>query len=460
MRTLIVNGTIVSAEETYKAELLLENGKVSAIGEKLNRTGAEVIDAEGCYVMPGAVDVHTHMDLPVGNFRAVDNFYTGTVAAACGGTTTIVDHMGYSPMGRPIQEPVDEYHRLADGNAVVDYGFHGLLDHVDNAAIEDMAKLVAEGIPSFKVYLTYPDRVNDAEALRVLRRCKELGAIMPVHCENHDILTYLREYYPAHGKIEPIYHALSRPDECEAEAVGRMIQIAALAEDAPLYVVHTSAAKSLDLIRHARSTGQKNIFVETCTQYLALNEDKYLEPNHGGLKYIMSPPLRKQSDCDAMWKACADGTVQVIATDHCPFNFNKEKQAGLEDFVKCPNGGPGVEERVRVVFSEGVIKGRISLNKFVELLCTNPAKIYGFCPQKGVLLPGSDGDVIIINPNKSEVLTERNMRGACDYTAYEGLKVQGVIEQVLLRGKVIVKHNDFLGQKGDGQYIKRHPVMR
>lgn len=453
--TIIKNGDIASETGVFRADILIEDGVVREIGRDLSRPCAEIIDAEGKYVLPGAVDVHTHMDLLAGACRAVDDFYTGTVAAACGGTTTIVDHMAFGPKDCSLWYDVEEYHRLADGKAVVDYGFHGTLQHVNDRTLDEMVEIAEkEGITSFKAYLTYDFKLSDAELFQVLRQAKEHGLVIPVHCENDGTIGYLRSLYRSQGKTEPIYHAKSRPSHCEAEGVSRMIHLAAMAGDAPLYIVHLSSAAGLAEVRQARARGQQGLGVETCTQYLTLTEKMYEDPKEG-LKAIMSPPLRTQADIDALWSGIRDRSIDTIATDHCPFNYGKEKQLGSNDFTACPNGGPGVEERLQVIYSEGVSKGRISLPDMVRLLCAEPSRMYGLYPRKGALLPGSDGDVVIFDPKRRGVITHDKLHSAVDYTCYEGMEVQGGVDLVMLRGKVIVKDNKFLGAKGDGQYLKR-----
>lgn len=456
MKTLIKNGNIVSASETYVADILIENDKIACIGTGLSAEDAEVIDAEGKYVIPGAVDVHTHMDIDVGIARCIDDFYTGTVGAACGGTTSIVDHMGFGPAGIPLHYQFHEYEKLAGGKAVIDYGLHGVAQQVDDSIIEELGTMMEDGIQSVKVYLTYGFKLNDAEVLQVLRKMKEIGGITAFHCENHDVVEFMKQENREKGNLTPIYHAKSRPNEVEAEAVDRVLRLARLAGDAPVYIVHTSAKESLDVIREARKQGQKNIFVETCPQYLTLTEDRYNDAD--GLKYVMSPPLRTQADVDALWEGLADGTIQIVATDHCPFTFAEQKQAGKDDFTKCPNGAPGVEERLPMMFSEGVMKGRISVNKLVETCCTNPCKIYGLA-EKGSLIPGADADLVIIDPEKSYTMTHSRMHGAVDYTMYEGAEVKGEIDLVMQRGNVIAKDNQFVGEKGAGKFIYRKPYV-
>ena len=455
MRTIIQNGSVVTESAVFAADVLLEDGVVQAVGKGLDARDAQVIDAAGKYVLPGGVDVHTHMDLQAGAHRAVDDFYTGTVAAACGGTTTIVDHMAFGPKGCSLWHQVEEYHRLADGRAVIDYGFHGVLQHVNDQILREMGELAdKEGITSFKAYLTYDDRLDDGALFRVLRQAKADGLVIPAHCENHGVVAFLREWYRSQGLTEPIYHARSRPAGCEAEAVGRLLRLAALAGEAPVYVVHLSSAAGLAEVRRARAAGQRHFGVETCTQYLTLTEAAYRDPREG-LKAVMSPPLRTGADCEALWGGLADGSIDAAATDHCPFRFAVEKQCGVGDFTACPNGAPGVEERLPVLYSEGVAKGRITLPQLVRLACTGPSRLYGLYPQKGVLQPGSDADVVILDPSGRRTLTQAALHSAADYTCYEGMELQGSIDLVLSHGEIVVKDNQFLGRKGAGRYLKR-----
>ena len=455
MYTLIRNGQIVSESDVVHGDLLIQDGVVKAIGTQLHAPGTVVLDAAGKYVLPGAVDVHTHMDLQAGPYRAVDDFYTGTVAAACGGTTTIVDHMAFGPAGCSLWHQVEEYHRLADGKAVIDYGFHGVIQHVDDTILREMGELAQrEGITSCKVYMTYDGKLRDEELLRVLQQAKEDGIVIPVHCENDGVINYLRSWYRQQGLGQPIYHARSRPARCEAEAVNRMIHLAAMAGDAPLYIVHLSSQEGLREVCAARQRHQKGLGVETCPQYLVLTEQAYSDPWEG-LKAIMSPPLRTQQDNEALWAGLQDGSIDVVATDHCPFRFAVEKQAGLGDFTACPNGAPGVEERLAVMYTYGVAQGRLSICDLVRLLCANPSKMYGLYPKKGILQPGSDGDVVIFDPNGTHTLTHSDLHSAADYTCYEGMQLCGSIDCVLSHGRVIVEKQKFLGQKGAGQYLKR-----
>ena len=287
-----------------------------------------------------------------------------------------------------------------------------------------------------------------------LRQAREDGLVIPAHCENDGVVNFLRGWYKSRGLTDPIYHARSRPAGCEAEAVSRLLHLAALAGEAPVYVVHLSSAAALAEVRKARAAGQRHFGVETCTQYLTLTEAAYADPQEG-LKAIMSPPLRTGADCEALWGGLADGSIDAVATDHCPFRFAVEKQCGAGDFTACPNGAPGVEERLPVLYSEGVAKGRITLPQLVRLACTGPSLLYGLYPQKGTLQPGADADVVILDPNRTRTLTQTELHSAADYTCYEGMELQGKIDLVLSRGEVIVQDNQFLGRKGAGRYLKR-----
>ena len=459
MKKLIKNGMIATDTDVFEGDILIDGEKIIEIGSGITADDAEVIDATGKYVLQGAVDVHTHMDLDVGFARAIDDFYDGTVAAACGGTTTIVDHMAFGPKDCSLWHQVNEYHRLADGNAVIDYGFHGVFQHLKDVTLNEMREIKEEeGITSFKVYMTYDYRLHDDEIFRVLRAAKEAGIVITVHCENHGVLTQLRKEFSGAGKGEARYHPLSRPARCEAEAVNRMIHIAAMAGDAPLYIVHLSSAEGLHEVMKARAEKRPNLGVETCIQYLILTDEKYDDPQEG-LKAIMSPPLRKDQDREELWQALAGGgLIDTVATDHCPFHFKAgkaEKQYGKDDFTKCPNGAPGVQERLMLLFSEGFMKGRISLPQLVKYSSSEPCRMFGMYPQKGSLEPGTDADIVIIDPEKTTKIDKDYIRGASDYSCYEGMELAGRIERVFLRGREIVKDGGFLGARGDGRYLKR-----
>ena len=457
MRMLVRGGTVVTETGTFSGDVLIEDGKILGVltGTDAAVAADKVIDAAGKYVLPGAVDIHTHMDLDVGIARAIDDFYTGTAAAACGGTTTIVDHMAFGPKGCSPWCQVKEYHRLADGNAAVDYGFHGVLQHADPGVLGDMAQIAKEeGITSFKVYMTYDGRLDDLDLMKVLKRAGEERILIASHCENHGIVTYFRERFVKVGKTQTRWHPVSRPAEAEAEAVSRLLYLAQAAGEAPVYIVHLSSRRGLEEFRKAKKAGQAHIGAETCPQYLLLDEKLYDDPQEG-LKAIMAPPLRRQEDRDALWHALAENELDTVATDHCPFTFARQKQQGAQDFTKCPSGAPGVEERLILLYSEGAVKGRITLPQLVKYACTNPARVAGLYPRKGTVEAGADADLVILDPEKEWTMTTGRLHGKADYTCYEGMKISGAVERVMLRGRTVALDGEFTGVRGGGQYLRR-----
>ncbi|MCR5788439.1 MAG: dihydropyrimidinase [Lachnospiraceae bacterium] len=455
-KILIKNGTVVSDTDSIRADVLTDGETIKAVAPDISDEEAVTIDADGMLILPGAIDVHTHMDLDVGFDRSCDTFYTGTIAAACGGTTTIVDHMAFGPKGALPWHQVEEYHRLADGEAVIDYSFHGVLqDKVDESVLTQMREIAEkEGITSFKLYLTYDSMLKDRDVCEVLAFAAENGILITVHCENDGIVNCLRDHYGAEGKLSASYHPKSRPAQAEAEAINRLLCMAECLDEAPVYIVHLSSKAGLEAVMRAKEKGRKHFGVETCPQYLLLDEALYDDPVEG-LKAVMSPPLRTGADRDALWEALADDILDTVATDHCPFTFGKQKQRGRDDFRLCPNGAPGVEERLLLLYSEGCARGRLTLPQLVRYLCTNPARIFGLYPKKGILRPGSDADIVIFDPKAKGILTRKNLHGNADYTCYEGLETTGAVDTVIQRGQVIVKNNEFLGSRGDGKYLKR-----
>lgn len=450
---LIKNGLIATENGGENGDIRVEGELIREIGVSLSpQKDEEIIDASGKIILPGGVDVHTHMDLDLGSVRATDDFYTGTVAAACGGTTTIVDHMAFGPKGCSIHSQIEAYHRLAGGKAVIDYGFHGVTDHVDKSVLDEMEALIGEGVTSHKIYLTYGGKISDGEALMLLERAGELGVLIAVHPENDGAIGYLREKYLAEGKTTPIYHARSRPAECEAEAIGRMALFARMANDAPLYIVHLSNGLGLDIIREARRHGQRNLFVETCPQYLLLDESRYLDPD--GLKYVMSPPLRLPGDNEAIWGGVSGGDIDTVATDHCPFFYGREKQLGRDDFSKAPGGAPGVEARIPLMFSQ-IAAGRLTLGRLVSVCCSNPARLFGMYPKKGVIAVGSDADLVLLDPSREVTLSHELLHENTDYTPYEGMRLTGYPVMTISRGEVIVTNGQFAGSMGRGRFLKR-----
>lgn len=457
VKKLIRCATIVTPQEVILGDLLIENDKIARIAETIEEPVDQVIDGEGKIVLPGGIDAHTHFNLKVGNNVTSDDFTTGTIAAAFGGNTLIIDHMGFGPAGCDLHHQANVYHGYADGRCVTDYSFHGVIQHVNDSVIDEMASMVSDGYPSFKIYLTYDYRTEDREAVRVLDRLRQIHGMTTVHCENDAAIAWLREKFVSEGKTSPVYHGLSRPESSENEAVLRMISLAEAAGNAPLYIVHVSSARSAQLIKEARARGL-HVFGETCPQYLFLDESLYNTEGDEGLKYIMSPPLRNKSNQEKLWGYIKDGTLSVVATDHCTFDYHGLKQLGKDDFTKCPNGAPGVETRIPLMFSEGVSKGRINLNEFAHIISTNPAKLFGVYPQKGVLCPGSDADIVMIDPHKEVTISKNILHENVDYTPYEGMNVTGWPVMTMIRGEVVVDQGRLLKQPGYGIFVKRLPV--
>ncbi len=459
MKRLIKNGTIVEADGSCQADLLIVQGKVTAIGPELEVAGdVEVIDASGCYVFPGGIDVHTHFDIDVGIARSCDDFFTGTRAAACGGTTTIVDHMGFGPKGCDLHHQLSVYHRAAEGKAVIDYSFHGVIQRIDEGILAEMASMVSEeGISSFKFYLTYGYKLGEADVLRALMRLREVGALSTVHPEVDAAITVLRDQLVAAGETAPMDHARSRPLEVEAAAVAGVINLARLAGDAPLYIVHLSNGLGLDYARLARRAGQP-VWVETCPQYLFLDESAYLRED--ALKFILSPPLRPNVEQEKLWSGIVDGSIDTIGTDHCNFPYSLRLEKTKGDFRCCPNGMPGAENRMQLMFSEGVMKGRISPSRFVEITSTLPAKLFGMWPEKGHLGLGADADIVIFDPKQSSNISHAHLHDNGDYCPFEGMVCQGVPVMTLSRGEIVASNGQFTGRAGAGQFIRRKPFDR
>lgn len=452
MGLLLKNANIVTDKDKFLADVYIENGVISKIGENLNVKAERTIDLTGKYLMPGGIDVHTHFDIDVGIARSADNFYTGSLAAAYGGTTTIVDHMGFGPKGCNLHHQLDYYHNLAK-DSVIDYSFHGVIQHIDQNILGEIDQMIEDGIPSFKGYMTYGYKLSDIEMLKLSEKLSKSGGLLTVHPENNDIIDFFREKFAAENKLSPIYHAKSRPDKCEGEAVNRMIDITNMT-NCPLYIVHLSCNDALEHIKKAIDKGQK-VYAETCPQYLVLDEDLYNRKD--GVKYICSPPIREKSHQDKLWEGIQNGYIQTIATDHCSFNYELKKEMGEKDFRNCPNGLPGVETRMSIIFSEGVSKGRINLNKFVELVSTNPAKIFGMYPKKGAIQIGSDADLVVIDPKLKKIITAKELQENVDYTPFEGIEIVGCPVMTISQGEVIVENNKFVGEKGRGKFIKRNP---
>jgi len=455
MDLVIKNGTIVTATESYQADIGVDGETIALIGRNLS--GDEVIDAHGMYVMPGGVDPHTHMELPFMGTVSADDFHTGTIAAACGGTTTIID-FAIQGAGQTLREALGIWLKKAEGKASIDYGMHVAIGAMDDERMAEMGDMVDIGVPSFKIFMAYKGSfmVDDETLFRSLFRAKETGGLISVHAENGDVLHYLINKHVAEGRKEPLWHALSHPPEAEAEATHRAVAMAGMT-GAPLYVVHMSCAGALEALKAGRARGFK-VYGETCPQYLMFSMEKYEEPDFEGAKYVMSPPLREKGNSEALWRGLASGDLQSVGTDHCPFNFVGQKDMGKDDFSRIPNGMPGVETRLPLMYHFGVNEGRFSINRFVELVATGPARLFGLLPRKGTIVIGADADLVIWDPDKEYQLTKENLHMNVDYSPYKDVTVKGYPALVLQRGTVIVKDNEFVGKVGAGQFLKRNPI--
>ena len=459
MRTLITNGTVVTAEASYRADILVDGERIDAIGADLPASGLiadQTIDAKGKYVIPGAIDVHTHMELPFGGTAAKDTFETGTRAAAFGGTTTIVDFAVQS-RGKSLREGLDTWHAKAEGNAVADYGFHMIMSDVNDATLAEMDQLVAEGVPDFKLFTAYPGVFysDDGAIFRAMQRTRDNGGLIMMHAENGMAIDVVAAQYVAAGKTDPYYHGVVRYPVFEGEATNRVIRLAEAA-GVPVYIVHLSARDALDAVREARDRGSMT-FAETCPQYLFLSLDD-LGNGFEGAKFVCSPPLRTKDHWEALWTGLVKDDLQIVSTDHCPFDFHGQKELGKGDFRKVPNGLPGVEDRVDLLHDGGVVGGRLTRERWVELISTAPARLFGMYPQKGTIAVGSDADLVIYDPGRKHKISARTHHMDVDYSCYEGREVQGASDVVLSRGSVLVRDGKFLGRKGHGRFVKRAPA--
>jgi dihydropyrimidinase len=457
---LIANGRVITASDDYVADVYCENGTIAAIGVNLpahrfaaNRT----IDASGQYVIPGGIDVHTHLNMPFGGTTSADDFESGTIAAAFGGTTSLVD-FAIQYRGHTMRHALDDWRKRADGKAVIDYGFHMIITELEDAGLSEMDRMVRdEGITSFKLFMAYPGvfMVDDQTIFRALRRTGDNGGLVCMHAENGGVIDELVKEALRKGQTAPKYHALTRPSRAEGEATGRAIALAEMAR-VPIYIVHLSAADALEKVRDARDMGLP-AYAETCPQYLFLSYDNYEEPGFDGAKYVMSPPLREKWHQDVLWKGLSKNDLQVISTDHCPFCMAEQKELGKDDFSKIPNGAPGIETRLTLVHDGGVRPGRITMNRFVELCSTTPAKMFGLFPRKGTIAVGSDADIVVFDPDKRATLGVKTLHMKVDYNPYEGRTVHGAPSTVVVNGNVIIEGDKFVGKKGNGRFLKRGP---
>ena len=458
MKTLIKNGRIVTAVDDYKADILIEGETISTIGKSLEMEADVTIDAKNKLVIPGGIDPHTHMELPFGGTQSSDDFFTGTRAAAFGGTTTIID-FAVQTKGESMTSGVDAWHKKAEGKTAIDYGFHLITTEFEDGNEKEMYKLMDEGITSFKLFMAYPGvfLADDATIFRAMSAAGERGGLICMHAENGIVINEIIKRFLKDGRTAPKYHALTRPTIAEAEGVHRAIAIAEMAES-PVYIVHLSCTDALNKVREARDRGIP-AFAETCPQYLFHSIEDYGD-GFEGARYVMTPPLREKHNHAELWKGLKMDDLQVISTDHCPFCMKEQKELGKDDFSKIPNGAPGVENRMSLIYNGGVVENRISLNRFVELTSTAAAKMFGLFPKKGTIAVGSDADIVIFDPEKEHTFGIDAEHMNVDYSSYEGWKVKGKVETVLSRGRVVIENGEHKGKAGDGQFLKRGECVR
>ncbi|TWP51837.1 dihydropyrimidinase [Lentzea tibetensis] len=454
MSILIRNGLVVNATGTHAADVLVQDEKIAALVTPGFPLEADtVIDAAGKYVIPGGIDAHTHMEMPFGGTQSADTFETGTTAAAWGGTTTIID-FAVQAKGTSLLSTMDKWHEKADGNCAIDYGFHMIISDVNDASLKEMEACIEGGVNSFKMFMAYPGvfYATDGEILRAMQKARETGSTIMMHAENGIAIDQLVAQALAEGKGDPVQHGLTRPPELEGEATNRAIQLAKVT-GAPLYIVHLSAAQALDAVTAARDTGQ-NVFAETCPQYLYLSLEDMARPGFEGAKFVASPPLRPKEHQATLWRGLRTNDLSIVSTDHCPFCFKDQKQLGVGDFSKIPNGMPGVEHRMDLLH-QGVVKGELTVNRWVEITSTTPARMFGLYPRKGVIAPGADADIVVYDPIARQTISSETHHMAVDYSAYEGMEVTGKVDTVLSRGRVVIADGTFHGGAGHGKFLSR-----
>ena len=459
MSVLFKGGTIVSATGRCTADVYAEGDRITAIGSNLDTPADEVVDAAGKYLLPGAIDPHTHISMPFMGTHAQDDYETGTIAAACGGVTTVVD-FDLQQKGESLLEAIERKKSWAEGKAVVDYSLHPAIMDPRPEVIAEVKKACLEyGTPSFKIFMVYDFRVDDATMIKLLEETKKYGGLVQVHAENVYIIQHMNEVLEKEGKLAPYYHALSRPNIAEEEAIARAAKMVELT-GSRIYIVHLSSKEGLWKVKEARDRGI-DVFAETCPQYLLLDEERYKEPDFNGAKYVMSPPLRTVESNAALWQGLKGGDLQVVATDHCPFDFNGKKDMfGKDDYKKIPNGAPGIETLLILLHSEGVVKGRISLERMVDVLCTGTARMFGL-KNKGEIAVGKDADIVVFDPEQKFTVTQGKLHMNVDYTPFEGFEITGMPHLVYSRGQKVARWNgdqvEFVGEVGRGRFVKREP---
>jgi dihydropyrimidinase len=454
MRTLIRNGTVINAGGTLRADVLVEGEKITAVtAPGVIETADSVIEADDKYVLPGGIDAHTHMEMPFGGTFSADTFFTGTRAAAWGGTTTIID-FAVQAKGTTLLSTLDKWHEKADGHCAVDYGFHMIISDVNDQSLKEMESCIDAGVNSFKMFMAYPGvfYATDGEILRAMRKANDTGATIMMHAENGIAIDELVAVALAEGRTDPVQHGLTRPPELEGEATSRAIQLAKVT-GAPLYIVHLSASQALAAVAAARNEGQ-NVFAETCPQYLYLSIEDLAKPDFEGSKYVASPPLRPKEHQADLWRGLRTNDLSVVSTDHCPFCFKDQKELGRGDFSKIPNGIPGVEHRMDLLH-QGVVAGELTLQRWVEVASATPARMFGLYPRKGVIAPGADADIVVYDPGREQTLGVATHHMAVDYSAYEGMSITGGVSTVLSRGSVVIADGEFHGREGHGKFLSR-----
>ena len=455
MGIIITNGTIVTAKDTYKGDIRIDGETITAIAESLPPGPDDMsLDATGKYVFPGGIDVHTHFELPFMGTVSADDFETGSRAAIAGGTTTFVDFV-IPDKGKPLGAALDAWRKKADGRAVADYGFHMAITEYTDSVADEIPSIIEQGITSFKCFMAYKGlfQVDDGQLIAVLENVGRHGGMVSVHAENGDIITTLTQRFLKEKKLTPEFHWRAHPAIAEAEAVERGLTLARFAGQ-PLYIVHLSSADGLERIKQAVARGDR-VLAETCPQYLLLSSDLYCRPDFEGAKWVMSPPLRPRDHLEKMWDGIAKGYIQTVATDHCPFNFQGQKEMGRDDFTKIPNGIASAGDRFNLLYTYGVGEGRIGLNRFVDVVSTAPAKIFGMYPRKGSIVAGGDADLVVFDPEAAGEVSVKTQHHNVDYSAYEGFKLKGLPQTVLLRGRFAVRDGLYVGEQGHGRFLAR-----
>ena len=454
MRILIKNGHIFTAVDSYVADILVDEGKIRTIGIDIAAEVDKTVDATDKYVIPGGIDPHTHLDFPFGGTVSSDDFRTGTIAAAFGGTTSIVD-FAVQQRGHSLSESLDVWHQKAEGKAAIDYGFHMIILDLPDSRLPEMDDMVRQGVTSFKMFMAYLGAVmvDDTTIFKAMSRAADNGAFICLHAEHGHMIDVLVKQALAEGNTAPKFHASTRPPTTEAEATHRAIRMAEIA-GAPVYFVHLSCAEALQEVQAARAR-QKYVYAETCPHYLTLDNSMYDQEGFEGAKYVLTPPLRDSWHQAELWNGLRRNDLQVVSTDHCAFRFSDQKTLGKGDFSKIPNGGPGIENRFSLLYTKGVVTGLLSMNRLVELFSTAPAKLFGLFPRKGTIAVGSDADIVVFDPEDESVISAQSHHMNVDYNLYEGMKVKGVPQVVIANGQTVIEDGSYLGTPGDGRFLKR-----